>query len=736
MAANNEIGIKITADASQLTGQANQASDAIDKIGTRAKKSAGEAAKNFAQLTSALKDVPKAFDEVAAGAAALERIHKSIDIAATAAINAGKPLAELGKAPLQDLRKLDAELNTIRRVLASGFTPAINNIKLLPTTFDRAGNSISKTSNSLGRLQKDSNASFLALNDMGRVIQDLPFGLLGIANNITPMLESFRRLRAESGSTKTALLSLVGSLGGFGGLVFAISALTSIIQIAQFGIMSFGRKTKDATDKAKEFLDTIRSASDVKFAGESNVAGQIILVQQLAAAVRDETLSQKERLNALNQLKQANKEYFGDLSLQKTALAQLPKLVDDYTAALITNAIVQESKSEIGKIGAEYFKQKKILDQLVKSRDAYLEQFDEERKNSLKKGQNFIVLTPELKAINVQIDKQRQVVAPLADKYADLAKNIRDFSAQTLKQKPLVDAGETKKEVDLIKQRISALKELIQAGVDVKQNSLELKGLEIKLLRRDGKKDGLTEEEIEKLIFAQFPDFKGGIKLSKPIVLTVPLTIVPDVQKTISDTDPAGDNLIEAITRTQAKLVKAGQDAGNKLRTELAKPLDEVSRSIQRSLVNVFQGIGEGIGDVLAGANPIQTFVSVIADALEQLGKALIAFGIAKKFAIDSLKTLNPFVAIGAGIAAIAAGKLLKSQLAKTPKFAQGGLVTGPTLATVGDAGPELIVPFNRVNQYMNGDPYGGTVVFQIAGTTLQGVLRRADQSGLRRGGV
>src|SRR5688572_12856516 len=76
--------------------------------------------------------------------------------------------------------------------------------------------------NALQKLPNVTNQSTLALTNLGRVVQDAPFGFLGIANNLNPLLESFQRLKATTGSTGAALKGLGSSLLGAGGLGFAI----------------------------------------------------------------------------------------------------------------------------------------------------------------------------------------------------------------------------------------------------------------------------------------------------------------------------------------------------------------------------------------------------------------------------------------------------------------------------------------------------------------------------------
>ncbi len=69
------------------------------------------------------------------------------------------------------------------------------------------------------------------------------------------------------------------------------------------------------------------------------------------------------------------------------------------------------------------------------------------------------------------------------------------------------------------------------------------------------------------------------------------------------------------------------------------------------------------------------------------------------------------------------------SQLAGLPKFAAGGVVTRPTLALVGEQGPERITPLNQINNNSGNNIMAGEVVFQISGQTLRGILQRADQT-------
>ncbi|HLO59822.1 MAG TPA: hypothetical protein VK179_13825 [Bacteroidales bacterium] len=80
----------------------------------------------------------------------------------------------------------------------------------------------------------------------------------------------------------------------------------------------------------------------------------------------------------------------------------------------------------------------------------------------------------------------------------------------------------------------------------------------------------------------------------------------------------------------------------------------------------------------------------------------------------------------------VAAQTATQIALIKSQKFAKGGVVSGPTLATVGEyanakTDPEVIAPLSKLKSLL-GNTSGGEVVFRIEGNDLVGVLNRANR--------
>ena len=95
-----------------------------------------------------------------------------------------------------------------------------------------------------------------ALMNFNRVIQDAPYGIMGVANNLNPLFESFQRLTKETGSTKTAIMSMIQGIASPAGIGIAIAAISSLAVV--FGSMS--KKAKVATEETNSFADSLAFA--------------------------------------------------------------------------------------------------------------------------------------------------------------------------------------------------------------------------------------------------------------------------------------------------------------------------------------------------------------------------------------------------------------------------------------------------------------------------------------------
>ena len=155
---------------------------------------------------------------------------------------------------------------------------------------------------------------------------------------------------------------------------------------------------------------------------------------------------------------------------------------------------------------------------------------------------------------------------------------------------------------------------------------------------------------------------------------------------TVGDTDVVGDQStgLNPFSIT-ADDMRAGIEEQNMLwaeyRANWSSNINELlfinegaRATVSASLAGVFESIGSALGG--GGDNMTSGFqkvLGIIAGGMKQVGSAMIAWGVAQKLFQDSLKSLNPFVAIAAGGALVAAGSALAASNKGMASSASGG---------------------------------------------------------------
>lgn len=177
---------------------------------------------------------------------------------------------------------------------------------------------------------------------------------------------------------------------------------------------------------------------------------------------------------------------------------------------------------------------------------------------------------------------------------------------------------------------------------------------------------------------------------------------------------------------------------------------ERIGPIFENGLRNLATGIGEALGQAIAtGGNLGSQLGAVLLGSLgavaTQVGQMAIGIGIALEGIKKALQSLNPFVAIAAGIALIALGSFFRAKSQKISEgmgggataFAKGGIVNSPTLGLVGEypgarSNPEVIAPLNKLKS-MIGDRGQSQVnvsgQFALRGQDLVVALQRANNN-------
>ena len=178
------------------------------------------------------------------------------------------------------------------------------------------------------------------MTNLSRVAQDAPYGFIGIANNLNPLLESFQRLQKEAGGTGAALKSMAQGLMGPAGIGLALGAVSSLIVAFGPKIANFIKGVGEAEAAEKKFAESLDKAK----ASASESGLKLLAYINLA---EDATLADDKRANALkfvvSELSKVNKSYAQTITTTDQARAA----VELYTQALIAQAITSRYIDEL-----------------------------------------------------------------------------------------------------------------------------------------------------------------------------------------------------------------------------------------------------------------------------------------------------------------------------------------------------------------------------------------------------
>lgn len=483
---------------------------------------------------------------------------------------------------------------------------------------------------------------------------------------------------------------------------------------------------------ASQIADNVIEQDKIK----SQIDEKDIIRQKLLAEVRGkQTNESRDLLDVYADLRKVNGEINKLDNDKKALIGTNIKLTDNYTKALKEATIASGNYGEDGKGGKaakddSYINLLKSRIQLTKDdldtrlqlqKDVLANETENERiavRNS--------TLTHAQKAkailnINETMDNKIRL---LDEQYY---KDSYDLEKQDFALRIKLSGDDLESQKVIYAQQLMSLKERLDEGIILEKDYLnEYADIKNSLLNVDKKINEQALKEQEKFGKNQVDILESQLNLSLKLnkgnliaqqeAIKEKMAVVGALMAASFGTGmfPA---LLQFFDQLNGKLQALDIDA---LRAaDALKNMNDALRSLQ---TNVLVEIGTQLGNIFSGVDAdAKPFFNFLADTLIQLGTQLITLSklfITIKALFASGGALAP-LAIPVGIAAIAAGTALKNLVAdKASKFANGGIVSGPTLGMVGEypgasSNPEVIAPLDKLKDMIGSQGGGGTFVLR-----------------------
>lgn len=450
------------------------------------------------------------------------------------------------------------------------------------------------------------------------------------------------------------------------GVIPALKRMTAVMManpyaVAAAAVVALGVALYNLSERYDTAGRTAEVLSKANKQAGAEAARQGVQVEKLKRIVEDETIAEELRKDALNELKKVSQEYFGNLNMEKVKMGELTTAVDDYRASLLKTAktkayqtALEEQASIMGELEMELVNMQTEQPKVI----AHWKEMAGVAKEAVFTMDDLVALTKRGGAFGAAM---RLDYGDLASDYEsaklateglmDLMQGVSTQNEKTAEsQKESTEA--TKEKTKETKKVASAARESAEA-FDAAANALET----LNASMASGDVDLFAPQAVE--------DPFAGLTLE-----------YPEMEDPIEE---------EQLDRTLAGL----DQVKNKM------------NEVQSAGEQIGSALGSTFGQIIEGSASVE-------DVMKSAGKQILStlINIAKANAIATFSSpTNPANAATGGLAmpaVIAGGLALVEGLLGAVAFADGGIVSGPTLGLVGEYSgarnnPEVIAPLDKL---------------------------------------
>jgi hypothetical protein len=659
-------------------------------------------------------------------------------------------------------------------LVANGFDPASSKIKQLQADYDRLNQSLKSGQSPLTQSSRQ-------WTNLALVIQDLPYGFRAIQNNLPALIggvaglggaaylafsaiiagftfwdEAQRKAAAETKKLKETQDEYAKSLTEATGNAYVeITAMKSLVEIAG--------NSNEAMDKRLIAVNKLQKEYPAYF---GNLNKEQILNGNVATATYEVANAILARARA-----RAMEERVGKLTTQQldaereriTLQKENIKLTDEKIKLLNetnseeTDALTIASDMTLldEANAASKLRLNDVNNQIRANTDKINKLIAIENSSSLES----VAIRQQLNGVkseSIKLDKENNTPKKLKEEKQatfDLLKYTKTYFDAKL----AFAVDDEKEQIQILNEEQAAYDAMyalkIISDIEYAKNSAQVYK-QIYAIRNNLAKQQETEDK--KISDRELQNSLDALKIESDVATKIAnstgkstaserIAILEQYKTALYDLASMGgwtaeqlDKISDALVRVDGE-IKGSQDNLKDYKITWTDTMNSINKSILDFVANSINYLAESLGKALAGEK-IEVFKGLallLANSLIDIGKALVAYAIPVLLALTLLKKPSvptAIAAIAAGTVAIAAGSFLKSKLNKdnTQKFANGGIISGPTMGLMGEypgasSNPEVVAPLDKLKSLIGGG--GGTLEARISGNDLLILMNKANRN-------
>ena len=261
----------------------------------------------------------------------------------------------------------------------------VNGLKTSIEGLDKAvvkfGKSARKTQGDLKNFESSAGIAGATVNELGRLISDLPFGITAITNNLSQVGSMFSILATKTGGARAAITSLMSTLSGPVGLLLAFQAAVAAIQFFEKELTNLisGNKeleeaTKLSTIAIREQTKAIKENDDARLKSNARLSFSIKLAKEFLKDIREGINSFEEE-----DIKRAENAFLALSKILTDANLKDAKFITDQKLGLEQRLQIAQSLVSIQRLSLQIAEEEDQLKEAIIKKDIEMSSFSKER---------------------------------------------------------------------------------------------------------------------------------------------------------------------------------------------------------------------------------------------------------------------------------------------------------------------------------------------------------------------